>query len=215
MPIYQKAKGRATVTSVVEKYSKTVDETFKPLFLKAGVSYPPSNYALLAVKETKTLELWVQDEKKTWTYIKTYPVLAASGNLGPKLKEGDEQVPEGIYSLEYLNPNSSYHLSMKINYPNKFDLKWANKEGRKEPGTNIFIHGKNLSIGCLALGDIAIEELFILTTKVFKENVKVIISPVDPRTKELASPDNSRKWIDELYEQIRIEFLKVSGNERS
>ena len=211
MPLYQKAKGRATVESIVEKYSKKVDEKLKPLFVEAGVSYPPLSYSLFAIKETKTLELWAQDDKKAWQYIKTYSVLAASGNLGPKLKEGDEQVPEGIYSLEYLNPNSSYHLSMKINYPNKFDLKWADKEGRKEPGTNIFIHGKNLSIGCLAIGDSAIEELFILTTKVGKENVKVVISPVDPRIKELKSPDSTKEWIDELYKHIRSEFLKISG----
>lgn len=211
VPIYQKAKGRETIESVVNKYSKTVDEKLKPIFKKTGVSYPPQQLALLAVKEKKTLELWAHDDTKKWRFIKVYPIEAASGNLGPKLKEGDEQVPEGIYSLEYLNPNSSYHLSMKINYPNKFDLKWADKEGRKEPGTNIFIHGKKLSIGCLAMGDSAIEELFILTTKVGKENVKVIISPVDPRLEELKSTDGSREWIDKLYEQITVEFLEVSG----
>jgi len=132
--------------------------------------------------------------------------------LGPKLREGDRQVPEGIYQVSWLNPNSSYHLSLKLNYPNDFDLKWAKEESRSEPGTNIFIHGKAVSIGCLAMGDSAIEELFLLTDAVGKEQVRVIISPVDPRLKTLTNNDTNKEWVGVLYQNINDAFLAVTGN---
>ncbi|NJN46820.1 MAG: L,D-transpeptidase family protein [Candidatus Competibacteraceae bacterium] len=95
-----------------------------------------------------------------WQPIKHYPVLAASGTLGPKLCEGDRQVPEGIYRIKSLNPNSAYHLSLELDYPNAFDLRQAERDGRNNPGSAICIHGKAVSVGCLAMGDTAIEELY-------------------------------------------------------
>jgi murein L,D-transpeptidase YafK len=88
---------------------------------------------------------------------------------------------------------------MKLDYPNGFDLKYAQKKGRMNPGSNIFIHGKAVSIGCPAMGDISIEELFTMVYKVGKSNVEVIISPTDARTKKLVPPSNSPEWISELY----------------
>ena len=127
--------------------------------------------------------------------------------LGPKLQEGDRQVPEGIYQLEYLNPNSSYHLSLKINYPNAFDLKHAMLEGRDEPGSNIFIHGKAVSIGCLAMGDRAIEEIFVLVAKTGRNNVTVAIAPSDPRKNSLENTTN-QAWISQLYQELSAFFTK-------
>jgi murein L,D-transpeptidase YafK len=80
----------------------------------------------------------------------------ASGKAGPKLREGDGQVPEGIYRIDGLNPNSSYHLSLKLNYPNDFDLEQARTEGRTELGGDIFIHGKAVSIGKTRAGRVGI-----------------------------------------------------------
>ena len=71
-------------------------------------------------------------------------------------------MPEGVYRIVALNPNSSYHLSMKLDYPTEFDLSKARAEGRTRPGSDIFIHGKAVSIGCVAVGDDAIEEIFVL-----------------------------------------------------
>ncbi len=65
----------------------------------------------------------------------------------PKFKEGDGQIPEGIYGIEYLNPNSKFHLSMKINYPNSFDKEMAKIDNRKNLGGDIMIHGSNKTIG--------------------------------------------------------------------
>lgn len=211
-PFYLKAFGqKRTVQQVINKEGQSATLRLKALFKKAKASYPPQKIALLGIKENKTLELWAYDKK--WKQIHRYPILAASGTLGPKLREGDRQVPEGIYKIEYLNPNSSYHLSMKLNYPNPFDLIYAKKEGRKRPGTNIFIHGRAASIGCLAMGDPAIEELFTLVQKIGPSNVSVIISPTDPRGAPLTVPKNSPAWVSVLYKNIRTEFLKIVNSD--
>ena len=181
-----------------------------PLFTKAGISYPSSKLALLAFKDTDELELWASDGIAAYTLIKRYPIKAASGKLGPKLREGDRQVPEGLYKISAFNPNSSYHLSMKINYPNSFDLAHAKAEGRNEPGTNIFIHGKAVSIGCLAMGDDAIEQLFTLVSIVGRANTTVLISPTDPSKGELLVPSDAPKWTPELYEKIKAQYALIN-----
>ena len=88
------------------------------------------------------------------------------GASGPKIQRGDKQVPEGVYGISYLNPNSAYHLSLGVNYPNAFDREMAAKDGRKNLGGDIMIHGKNVSSGCLAVGDEPAEELFVLAAEV-------------------------------------------------
>ena len=215
VPVLNELKDRKTISEVVALYEKDSELRLKPFFNKLGLNYPPEEIAFLAVKQDKILELWVSDAVKGWCFIRKYPILAASGELGPKLREGDHQVPEGIYNIEYFNPNSSYHLSMKLDYPNAFDQKCATKEDRDNPGSDIFIHGKNISVGCLAMGDPAIEELFVLAVKVGKENVKTIISPVDPRKVKLIKPEHSSSWVNELYENITHEFIAVSGTTQS
>ena len=143
-------------------------------------------------------------------FIKSYPILGASGQLGPKLKEGDRQVPEGFYGVEYLNPNSSYHLSMKIAYPNADDRARAALEGRTGLGGDIMIHGNTGSSGCLAMGDPAAEDLFILAARVGVENVEVLISPVDFRHRghggaahEAYCEEAYPEWVQALHRRIR------------
>ena len=209
-PYYLKLTGRQTVSEAIDRYAETAEKRLTPFFENAGVSYPPDKISLIAFKDSRKLELWAHSEN-TSTLIKTYTIKAASGKAGPKLREGDRQVPEGIYRISALNPNSSYHLSMKLNYPNAFDLKHAKFEGRNNPGTNIFIHGKAASIGCLAMGDSAIEELFTIVQKVTKKNVKVIITPTDPDSGDLDSQNNPRPWVQELYENIEKAIKEVRG----
>ena len=209
-PYYLKLKGRQTVAEVIANIEPSVNETLRQRFAAVGAVFPPKEIALLAIKDQNNLEIWSR-QQGDWLYINTYQVQAASGNIGPKLKEGDRQVPEGIYKISSLNPNSAYHLSMKLNYPNKFDLNWAKKEGREYPGTNIFIHGKAVSIGCLAMGDKVIEELFYLVKTVGLKNVKVIISPSDPRIQSLSPQNSSPGWVNVLYQKIESEFLKITG----
>lgn len=209
-PLVLKAKGMRSVSDVIDLYSQEANERLLPAFKKAGVSYPPKHIALIAFKDTKVLQLWASDTRVSSTLILEYPVLAASGEPGPKLREGDRQVPEGLYQIEGLNPNSAFHLSMKLNYPNAFDLKKAKLEGRTEPGSNIFIHGKAVSVGCLAMGDKVIEELFSLVYATGKKNVEVLISPVDPSKNTLSAPDTAPEWTEVLYQDIATHYLRLT-----
>lgn len=107
------------------------------------------------------MEVYGIDQKSSNRFLFAYHILAASGTVGPKLREGDEQVPEGIYSISGLNPNSQFHLSLRVDYPNTNDRQQAQLESRTNLGQDIMIHGRAASIGCLALGDEAAEDLFI------------------------------------------------------
>jgi murein L,D-transpeptidase YafK len=124
--------------------------------------------------------------------------------LGPKLQEGDNQVPEGLYRIESLNPNSAFHLALRTNYPNAFDREKARHDGRIYPGSDIMIHGSTASIGCLAMGNPAAEELFVLTAGTGIENIDVILSPVDFRVRDLpADMPPLPSWASGLYAEIR------------
>lgn len=191
------------IDNAIQKYSFKKEPKLKGVFKKAQVNYPPKEIALLAFKKEQNIQLWAKDEKNKWRYIHNYPLTAFSGNLGPKLKEYDRQIPEGIYKLTMFNPYSTYHLSMMIDYPNKFDKLHALKDGRQNLGGDIFLHGKSYSVGCLAVGDSAIEQLFLLSRRVGLNNVKVIIAPNDlrlekPATNKLSQPH----WLPELYKKI-------------
>lgn len=174
-----------------------------PHFAKAHVAYPPRRVALLAFKRERRLAVWAGDAT-SWHFIRSYPILAASGHAGPKLRQGDYQVPEGVYRIEYLNPASSYHLSMKVSYPNAFDRQQAARDRRTQLGGDIFIHGKDLSIGCIAIGDTAIEELFTLVADTRPEHVRVIIAPNDLRVAGASMGEETPLWIAGLYRTIAV-----------
>ena len=112
-----------------------------------------------AFKEERVLELFIENNTNgQFELFRTYPIVAASGQLGPKLAEGDRQVPEGFYFSRSgdMNPNSSFHLSFNVNYPNAYD------RAHERTGTFIMVHGSNVSIGCLAMTDEKIEEIYAL-----------------------------------------------------
>ncbi|MDP5291022.1 L,D-transpeptidase family protein [Oceanimonas sp. CHS3-5] len=203
-----------SVENVVAAYGSLAEIRMKPYFMRAGVEYPPKDIVLLATKEEKALELWARNDDGDFRFIRQYPVRKASGGPGPKLREGDKQVPEGIYRITHLNPDSRFHLSMRLNYPNSYDLMRAAKEGRTDPGGDIYIHGKAESVGCLAIGDIAIEELFVLVSKIGVNNTSVIIAPHDPRREPLDGfAANLPRWAVELYADISREFAKYPRSE--
>ncbi len=205
-PVALKVYGKKNVSEVIHTYQKSTKQALLPLLAQHGVNYPPSKLALIAFKDSEKLELWASNEDGHYSHITTYEIQGASGVLGPKLREGDRQVPEGLYKIIGFNPNSSYHLSMKLNYPNAFDLLHAKAEGRNEPGSNIFIHGRDLSIGCLAMGDVVIEQLFTLVYATGKVNTEVIISPTDPSLQKLKVPLQAPKWTADLYEDIKRRY---------
>ena len=153
-------------------------------------------------------ERFVELHAKGWTKPRVYAMQGFSGALGPKLKEGDGQIPEGVYGIEYLNPNSSFYLSMKVSYPNDADRQRAKEDGRTNLGGDIMIHGTNATIGCVPIGDDAIEDVFYLVNAVGIKNVSVVIAPYDMRSGR--KPELEKKplsWYPELCNQL-AEVLK-------
>ena len=202
VPLLQRVSGQRSVADVVREVGPAARARLAPHFARAAVRYPPSKVVLLAFKKERRIELWAASGTQR-RFLREYAVTAASGTTGPKRREGDQQVPEGLYNVTWLHPNSSYHLSMKLNYPNATDRRHARAEGRTRLGGDIFIHGKAVSIGCLAVGDEAIEELFVLAADSGR-NVDVVIAPADLRRGPLPEADLPADvpWARELYQQI-------------
>jgi murein L,D-transpeptidase YafK len=193
---------------ILDHLSIRVERRMKVRFDHAGVEYPPQRIQLIALKERRRLELWAYQHDE-WHFIHDYAIFAASGDVGPKLREGDKQVPEGFYRITELNPNSHFHLSMKLNYPNGFDWLNASREGRAAPGSNIFIHGSAWSAGCLAIGNRYIEELFTLVAKVGLDKSAVLIVPYDFRQKEMPVIDSDEHaWLGELYAYLKLRLAQ-------
>ena len=154
---------------------------------------------ILVFKDERLVEL----HAKGWDSPRIYKMTGFNGKLGPKLREGDGQIPEGVYGIEYLNPNSAFHLSLKVSYPNSFDKRHAQESGRDNLGNDIMIHGRSATVGCVPIGDDAIEEVFYFAARVGKENTSVIIAPYDMRKGRKPELEQSPlPWYGELCDEI-------------
>ncbi len=200
-------RGPFTVEQRVAQFGQDVARRLAAEFAQARVHYPPHELAYVAFKDSRQLQVYARSAAgQPWRFVKHYPILAASGNSGPKLKEGDRQVPEGIYKVELLNPNSRFHLSIRLNYPNDFDRRMAQRDDRTRLGGDIMIHGNAVSIGCLAMGDQAAEDLFILVAATGRERTRIVVSPTDFRAGNAAPTQRVPAWTGELYDNLRSEL---------
>ena len=193
-PLYLKLQGANTSAEVIERIKEQTEFDYNFSQWKS--------LTLLCFKEERIIEVWTTRKNGVRQTVQTFPFTGFSGKIGPKLREGDRQIPEGIYRIEYLNPNSSFHLSMKVDYPNEFDRMKGESDGRKNLGYDIFIHGKSTTIGCIPIGDKNIEELFVMVSEIGISNVHVIISPYDMRKHEKEIDIPEINWEGELYERI-------------
>lgn len=202
--MYTRTMGRATVEQRLADLGSTARSKMQGAFNSIGMPYPPARVSLLIAKEERVLEIYVTANRQApdWKFLKTYRILGSSGTNGPKLAEGDMQVPEGIYKIESLNPNSRFHLSLRVQYPNDDDRARAQVDGRTKLGSDIMIHGGSASVGCLAMGDPAIEELFVLAVDVGIKNIDVIIAPRDLRVRNRDGLPTEPTWIGQLYDEI-------------
>jgi hypothetical protein len=198
--IARDVKGTRTRTAVLADIGPRRRPVLESAARERGIPYPPPSLTLVAYKNESVLEVWAR-AASGWTLYRTYPVLAASGGPGPKLREGDRQVPEGVYRLTHLNPASSYHLSIRVDYPNAFDRARGAEDGRTSLGGDIYIHGKAVSIGCLAIGDDNIEELFTLMADSGLANARIILAPA----RNLSVPADAPRWTNDLYRIIETE----------
>ncbi|MBC7806936.1 MAG: L,D-transpeptidase family protein [Akkermansiaceae bacterium] len=183
---------------------------FAPLCVAAGVAYPPNRVRLLAFKEEKSLEVWGANRTGAFHRLATYPIRAASGTTGPKRREGDRQVPEGFYRLTTLNPMSRFHVSIRVDYPNAADRAANPGITASKLGGDIYIHGNAVSIGCLAMGDAAIEEIFCIVARAKTRDIW--ISPVDPRRAEMPETEDATMKARYVKLQVVIDKMEKMNN---
>lgn len=170
---------------------------------KAGLQFG-SPVFIRAFKEENLLELFVLNRQTgKFKLFRSYPIAAASGSLGPKLAEGDHQVPEGFYFVapSAMKPDSRYHLAFNIGYPNAYDR----SHGRS--GSLIMIHGNRVSIGCLAMTDEKIEEIYTLCAAAFAKGqpyFRIHIFPFRMTEKRMKLSSGS-KW-ESFWKNIKVGY---------
>jgi murein L,D-transpeptidase YafK len=135
------------------------EDLLKNEFSKKGLHFPPNKIILVSYKAEGELQVWVK-EGLGYQLFKVYDVCRKSGDFGPKRKQGDRQVPEGIYKINVFNPNSNYHLSLGVSYPNRSDRILSNA---LDLGGDIYIHGGCVTVGCLPMTDELMQEVYILS----------------------------------------------------
>lgn len=166
----------ARANEKVEAVRRAREREVARTFTEAGVSWPPEELYVRAFKQERELEVWAGVKGQRLRKVKTFPFCAASGDVGPKRREGDEQVPEGFYTLDQFNPRSQFHLSMRVSYPNDADRRL----GQRPLGGAIYVHGNCMSIGCIAIEDGPIEELYLMVLAArgrMKRDVPIHIFP--------------------------------------
>jgi murein L,D-transpeptidase YafK len=139
------------------------EDTLRKQFEAKKLVWPAKYIYLRSFKYDSQLEVWVKNEiNEPFQLFKTYRVCALAGTLGPKRMAGDFQVPEGFYYINEFNAKSTYYLSLGINYPNVSDRVLSDS---LQPGGDIYIHGSCVTIGCIPLTDVQIDEIYILAAQ--------------------------------------------------
>ncbi len=194
----------------VEAAYREKEARVKELFTAKKIPSEKFELFLRALKKEMKLEAWVRSSgHDTFTLLHTYDFCSTSGTLGPKRKEGDLQIPEGIYYINHFNPVSDFHLSLGINYPNESDRILSD---RKRPGSAIYIHGNCVTVGCIPITDDKIKELYILAVEARnggQEKIPVHIFPASLSNDQLDSlkpPANAPTMITTFWKNLQVIF---------
>lgn len=167
---------------------RTLEESLVELSAKVG-----DPVFIRIFKEELLLEVWIRTGTE-YQHLKDYAICAYSGYLGPKLKEGDRQAPEGFYKVKkyQLNPNSKFHLSFNLGYPNKYD------RAHERTGSFLMVHGNCVSDGCYAMTDDKIEEIYALVESALQKGQKYVQVHAYPfrMTEENMALFSDNEWYD-------------------
>jgi murein L,D-transpeptidase YafK len=150
----------------------------KQIYRARGIPYPAAEVFFRVFKRERVLEVWVRSpDAARFQLLKEYRICALTGDAGPKRRQGDEQTPEGFYEIDLFNPNSQYHLSLHVSYPNASDRIL----GAGGPlGGDIYVHGGCKTLGCIAVEDDQIKEIYWLAVEaraVGQRNIPIHIFP--------------------------------------
>lgn len=211
VPVVEKYIPRLkTVDDVLAKYGESARGKLESAFQKAHVAYPPKKLVMLGLKTEGSLEIYAEGSDGKLTFVSSYPILGKCGTIGPKLKEGDCQIPEGSYRIQELEPNTPYHVAMRVNYPNDFDKQMGAADKRTDLGGDIMVHGCDVTIGCLAMGDPASEELFVLVHDVGLANTELVLCPYDFRSPPAGvEKPSTPEWIGTLYSELQSKISSL------
>jgi murein L,D-transpeptidase YafK len=156
---YQNQLRFPRVKDALRTKGKVVDD----LLAAQGIQTAQFDVFFRAFKKEQKLEVWAKNKaERTYKLLKTYDFCAFNGGLGPKRRSGDKQMPEGFYTVNAFNPTSEYYLSFRVSYPNESDAKFNDPIN---PGSDIYVHGSCLTIGCIPIGDDNIKEVYLLATR--------------------------------------------------
>lgn len=156
----KKSRHKENVSFMERQATKKVENKFSSI----DVNSENFEMFICIYKLEQIVRVWVREKGSTAEFknVTQYAFCKISGVLGPKRMENDKQIPEGLYHIDRFNPNSKFHLSLGINYPNASDLVLSDKE---KPGDEIFIHGGCVSEGCVSISDSWISELYITSER--------------------------------------------------
>ena len=190
-----------SVEQAVEKYGTQSRLRLVPYFERANVAYPPKDATWIFLKREKELDIYARDKMGKLVRVLSYPIIGNSGTGGPKLEEGDLQIPEGFYKITQMRALT--HLCLCLNYPNEFDKKNAITDRRTKLGGDIQIHGGSCSIGCLAMGNDCIEDLFVLAHDIGYKDIELAIAPCNlVSSKPEKGMKKQPKWVPGLYSEL-------------
>jgi murein L,D-transpeptidase YafK len=189
------------------------EKVVKGYFSDKNISFEKFQLFIRAFKKDQELEVWVKaNGKESFELLHTFDFCTMSGVLGPKRKEGDLQIPEGVYHINHFNPQSNFYLSLGLNYPNASDKILSHST---KPGGSIYIHGNCVTIGCIPITDDKIKELYVLAVEARnngQENIPVHVFPtrlnkgsVEKLITEI-NPDNQVKSFWKNLEPVYQDF---------
>jgi TonB family protein len=191
-----------TVNQALKKFGPDARKRLLPHFQQMHVSYPPKHVTLVCLKEEDLLFVVAKDDNDKWKQVRSYTLVSRSGVQGPKLKEGDLQVPEGFYKITALDAMT--HLAMWVNYPNTTDRANAKLDHRTNIGGNIQIHAGIFSSGCMVLNNDDMAELLLLGHDTGCANIDLVVAPCNLVTKQPAVDFKKQpQWLPGLYKDLK------------
>jgi murein L,D-transpeptidase YafK len=176
--------------------------------VQAAEFTPGSPVYIRIFKHEKILEVWMK-QQKTYTLFKTYPICVYSGDLGPKLKEGDGQSPEGFYRVysSQLKPDSRFHLAFNIGFPNAYD------QAQGRTGSFLMVHGACVSIGCYAMTDAGIEEIYAMVEAALNHKQPFVPVHIFPfkMTPQAMNQHQQHRWIS-FWQMLQPAYAAFEQN---
>lgn len=217
-PIHAQFLKNQLAQSRVKEAKEEKDDDLKKLFESKGLVYPSNELFFRAFKKENVFEMWAKNPKTDqFILVKSYEICYMSGESGPKRKRGDHQVPEGFYDVDYYNPKSSFHLAVRINYPNESDRKLS---PFKDLGDDICIHGSCVSVGCISIMDENIKEVYWLMVQAHgkgQAKIPVHIFPTvmtDDKLNTLKEQYKDDKTKIALWENLKEGYLYFEKNKK-